>query len=349
MIKKINNIGIISLVVSTQLYSYSVPNEITRFSTGDSVQITKCDSFDWCKLTNGSGYIKKQHFKRVKKNLLVKKDSGISFLYAKKPIYKDDIVIYDYILENYQYNNLSNFRYGYVRVEDIHKYETKQNKANQKEITKKTFIKEKHIVEKKIPKTTDKKPKKTQNSLKNTRAISSKKLDQKKYFVYGGFGLSSINIKHNTNIALVSQAKDDKASLVEIGAGRYMQNNIFTTLSYSQEKLEIVDLSQFLLGVNYDFYTSSNKKLKTFIGANAGVSNMKWSKIPVLASSNNDMESSEFAYGANLGLNYKLDENWYLYTKYQYLKANHTTHIGNSTLLHNSLSNILFGMKYDIK
>lgn len=175
------------------------------------------------------------------------------------------------------------------------------------------------------------------------------KKPQNKWFVSGGLGSSKVSTKDNTNANLINQAKDTKASLLELGIGRYMKNNISAELSYQTQKLEIVRFNQLLLGLNYHFKEISNTNFTPFIGVNIGISSLKWSGNPFGTSTRQDKTSSEFVYGVNLGVNYKLDDNWYFYTKYQYLKPSHKTYINNNSLNHNSLSNIVFGIKYDIK
>ncbi len=171
------------------------------------------------------------------------------------------------------------------------------------------------------------------------------------WFIYLAGGFSSLDVTSSVTLGadIFPDALDDKGSLIELGAGYRLSDNIFTTLAGQRTNLDFVTLDTVYASVNYQF---SNVILKPYIGALAGYSKLSWDTrphLPHVVPFNEDLSSTAGVYGIQAGVEQALGDSWSLFVKYQYLKYNqHIMEIdaAATTIEHNKAQNILGGIRY---
>ncbi len=167
-------------------------------------------------------------------------------------------------------------------------------------------------------------------------------------FLYVAGGVSSVDVESHLSVGstFMDGALDDSANVGEIGVGYRYNHNIFATLSAQRAMLDIADIDNFYVSVNYQL---SDTTAKPYIGALIGYSQLTWSESPHLVVANEDLTSDGLMYGVQAGLEQELTENWTLFVKYQFIKYDHTIDIrsSSSTIEHNHGQNILIGGQYE--
>jgi len=174
------------------------------------------------------------------------------------------------------------------------------------------------------------------------------------WFVYIAGGVSTLDVTSSVSSTgrsnIFPDSLDDKGSLVELGLGYRVSENVFTTLAGQRTNLDFVTLDTVYASLNYQFV---DVMLKPYIGVLAGYSKLHWDTRPHTPHQINpfveDLTSTAGVYGAQIGIEQTLNENWSLFGKYQYLKYNeHVMDIDETatTIEHNSAQNILGGIRY---
>jgi hypothetical protein len=173
----------------------------------------------------------------------------------------------------------------------------------------------------------------------------------KDYFAYMAGGMSKVGMTHDGTACdcVDSGALDEEGGMLEIGVGYQYSQNIFVTLAAQRTMLEIVDIDNVYLSLNYEFNVMS----RPYIGVLAGYSKLTWNEYPETQNANydDDLESTGLVYGIQLGIQPHLTEKFSLFAKYQFLKYDHIMHIrpddiDNETIEHSSGQNLLTGVQY---
>jgi opacity protein-like surface antigen len=227
-----------------------------------------------------------------------------------------------------------NFKYGYVREKDKALYdEYMLQKAN---------AQTKPIAETKLDTTSEvAKEEKPENT-----NVSSATTSKAKYFIYGGIGTTSATIDNGiASTTLTNDATDKSGMVYAFGVGYNYNTNIFTTLEYQQNSFEQVDISNLLVSANYRF---NDVAFQPYVGAILGYSNLEWSKAPIATTITKDEKASTVGVGLQLGLDKRLDEKFSIFGQYQYINLGHETKINTEILKHDSVSNFIMGVKYDL-
>jgi opacity protein-like surface antigen len=145
---------------------------------------------------------------------------------------------------------------------------------------------------------------------------------------------------------LTQGALDDTGILFEVGAGYNFTRDIFTELTYQRSMLDIANIDSGYLSLNYQL---SDVVLSPSIGIVGGYGRLKWSERPSIMLVNQKLTSTNYLYGAQVGLSLPIGDELYLTAKYQYLKIDHIMNIRNDTNIieHNEVQNVLLGVKYE--
>jgi hypothetical protein len=332
--------GLTLLVVLATVGSASASGVPTSFVHSDVVKnVGECDKYQWCKLTDGSGYIKGHLFKRYPKDpsIAIKHSDGITYLYKIRPIYKDDTPLFEFIEAKAPNDEVlyakDNFKYGYVREKDKALYdEYMLQKAN---------AQTKPIAQTKLDTTSEVV---TEQKPENTN-VSSATTSKAKYFIYGGIGTTSATIEKSSNIIATTEIKDSY-TLLEAGLGYRYNPNYFATASVQRDTNSQTELTHFLASVNYQF---ADTLFKPYVGLVGGYGELVWKKPPI-ETSDKDTKASEYLLGVQAGIEYPLQDNFSLYGLYQYIPTGYTTEIGDdATMEHKEFNTIQIGVKYDIQ
>ena len=318
------------------------------FVKGDVVEVKSCNKFQWCKLSDGNGYIKKFHFAQNKdnKSVLVQDKVEETYLYKKRPIFKDDKAFAEFIKRNSEGKGLknasANYSYGYVGVQGIKNYETslqaqKVIVAEAPEVVSSETLavaEETPIVAKETPVVV----KKVAVVVEETPVVAEETPvvveETPKFFVFGNIGYGSFDTSHSK----------DQDIMLNAGLGYYLTNDYFITIAY-QGNLQ--DDSNMLRGVDLDtYYASINKQfdvaLNPYIGLIAGYSTMESYLNPSDLSAISSQNDNGFSYGAQAGISYPVYKNFSLGAKIEYVNYNLET----QSLKLNSAFNLFTGISY---
>jgi opacity protein-like surface antigen len=169
----------------------------------------------------------------------------------------------------------------------------------------------------------------------------------KQWFIYVAGGKSSLDISTKLTLPdpLNDGALDDSGTLLEVGGGYRFSDNIFTTLAYQHTALDIVTIHNLYVSINYQF---SDVIFKPYVGILGGYSQLVWDERPHPVLPSEDLSSESAMYGIQAGMEYRLNDRWNLFAKYQYIVYDHTMDIkqGGDIIDHNSANNILIGVRY---
>jgi opacity protein-like surface antigen len=328
----------------------------TSFTTGDTVHIKSCDKWQWCKLSDNSGYVKGHLFKRFPKDpsIAIKNGKGITYLYNIRPIYKDDKPVFEFIqsLSNSseKLNAQNNYNYGYIREKDLDTYE-KYMQDKKKAIEKKS-ITDKNIKEEKLPK------KESVNELKevkledtnevatddNYSKVNNEKVveTKKNIFVYVGVDFTNSSTKKSE--ANVADIKDSYNGY-SLGLGYRHLNNYVATLGIEKNSNTQTSISNILASINYQL---TDKFLKPYVGILGGYSTLKWKENPVTTTSATKNKSKSYMLGLQMGVEHYFDSQFSFYGAYQFIPVGHKTKINQNenAVEHKTLQGIELGLRY---
>jgi opacity protein-like surface antigen len=325
----ITKIFIFIVVLSNTIFAYSLQSynpkhgELTTFLKGDVVEIDSCDRYNWCHLKNDAGYVKKQQFAQIKDNLLLKTDDTLSFLYQKRPVFKDDKGVFDYLSKHNENIGIKNYHYGYIKSNAIIDATiTVQKQTNPKMI----------VLDKQTDSATVKK-------------ATIKKKELNNYFVMLGLGISKIDPKVSSS-ALTTKNLDNNGFLFDIGFGYRYTDKYFTTINLQKSFFEQIDINNYYLTANYRF---THQNHNPYIGVILGYSELIWTKDPIDKVSSRDTKSGKASMGLQGGVDYKLKDRLSIFGQYQFIYNGHKTYINDDSLIHKFQNNLTLGIKYDIK
>jgi hypothetical protein len=172
----------------------------------------------------------------------------------------------------------------------------------------------------------------------------------KSYFVFLNAGMSSFGVDSELepNHSFNSGALDDSSTSFELGFGYNINKDVFATMSFQKSMLDIADISNLELSINYQF---SNLAInaKPFVGFLIGKSTLKWSKEPHVVKFDKDLTSKSPVYGIQAGIKKRLVKDWYIVGMYKLMFYNHEMDIRNqkSIIEHNSEQNLFLGVQYE--
>jgi len=188
------------------------------------------------------------------------------------------------------------------------------------------------------------------SSIEPIHPIDIEVKNKKDFFLFasGGISLFNTEIKHQVDTTFVKGYADDKSAVFEIGIGYKINENLFTELAYQRSMLDIADVDSGYLSLNYQF---SDSMLNPYVGILGGYSKLKWDKRPYNMLVNENLISTSFLYGVQTGLNLSIPDtnNFYITAKYKYIRLDHFMNIRSNmaTIEHNSVQNLLLGIKYE--
>ena len=297
--KKLRILSIIFFILN--INSFALENKKTFFSNGDIVKVESCDQWQWCKLSDGSGYVKEFYFKKDKKepSLLVQSYKGITYLYQLVGLETKNIPLEQFIKVNkvdYLIDNArANYMYGYLRDIDLEKY------------------KEKYIIkeEQKVKILVKKEDNQIVEQIVKTAPVISKIIEPKQnYFTYFDVGVAKFSSNHPDNLDMV----------LDFGLGYNLDKNQNIILGYmgnienSQDQMRGVELNNFYLGYNYNFLGEYNPTL----GLIAGYSMMKVYLDKIDGTNIDEEQDKQLFYGIQSGLSKEIIHNlvWELKLSY---------------------------------
>ncbi len=167
------------------------------------------------------------------------------------------------------------------------------------------------------------------------------------FFVYVAGGAALLNVKDTPSelTPYTDGALDDQGIIGEIGLGYQYKPNFFMELAAQRTMLEIADIYNYYISMNYQLY---NGDFKPYVGAILGYGQFEWSETPSEAYINEDLNADGFIYGVQVGFKQKLSENLSLIAKYQFIKYEYVLNIRSNTsrIEHNYTQHLLAGVQY---
>ena len=130
--------------------------------------------------------------------------------------------------------------------------------------------------------------------------------------LYVGIDAGSTTIDVKASVGSVSASGDDSAGAQTFKVGYYFNENMRTSFYYQNINMDAGDASSY--GVGFDYLIGSND-LKPFIGFIVG-------KSSISEDSNTIPEIEGTHYGAQIGLNYAMNNHFSFDLGYRYLKSN---------------------------
>ena len=171
-----------------------------------------------------------------------------------------------------------------------------------------------------------------------------------RFFVDAIVGVGSIDISKSDNkdtIELTNDSKDDSGTNIGIGLGYKYNNNIFTTIEYTNLSLDNATINNFLVGVNYQF---DDIFLKPYVGVSVGYSMFEWDNSPITNPEKSKLDSAQNLYGVQAGIETDIAKDFAIFAQCQLLFQEHSTYITSpvhdTTILHQQQNNLSMGIKY---
>jgi len=305
------------------------------YEKGDLVEITKCDKWHWCKLKDEIGYIKEW---KISKEVISNKHIVLykTFRYKKLPLFRNKNLFTNYISNNYgnEVINQKDFHFGYAKDTNISINKTIKEKyykivnENNKKINKKNV---------------------EQNS-KTIENVSNNKVNNKKniisnnnFFIYGGLSKAIVSVNQAESIS--NKIKQNYIG-AEFGLGYRFNKNYTSTLSIQRLINTQTYINNILLSLNYQF---TKILLKPYIGVVTGYSILHWKKSPTdIESSTDNKIATSRLIGGHIGIEYPINNNFSIYSSYQYIPIKHTTILSDDNIKHNIEHSLQFGIVLDL-
>ena len=167
----------------------------------------------------------------------------------------------------------------------------------------------------------------------------------KNTFIELTLGTTNISTKdHTFSTSAISKSAFNQSAIHSLSAGHYINQHLFTRLSYQTSSFDIADIDNTSFSFDYQF----DVKFRPYIGGIIGYSNLTWDKSIMNNTYQKIKKSQSFLLGMEIGATYQIDQDFAFTTKIQALKYNHITTINNQTFEHNLQTNVFVGVKYDI-
>jgi len=163
--------------------------------------------------------------------------------------------------------------------------------------------------------------------------------DEKNCFVGVNAGYAALDDSFSTKegeVALLFSPSDDGTAF-GVGAGCSLTDHWFVSAEYQRMDADEITLDNWLGSLNYGWSVGAAGQF--YVGAVAGWSVLEWGKDPV-DTLENDSESEQSAYGAQVGYTHQLSDAWRLNFRYLYLSMDHRTRLqpvsGTASYSHDS-------------
>lgn len=173
-------------------------------------------------------------------------------------------------------------------------------------------------------------------------------VEESPYYIYGMVGahIQNIESKSVPDYPFVADALEDTGAAGEIGVGYKISDNIFAELAYQYQYLIQNDTHNLYASLNYNFLKSTSK-YTPYVGVLAGYSAKHWREDPT-DWYDFDRDSGVILYGAQLGLDVKLNQKASLRVKYQAVKLGHALDVYNTedAIEHTFSQTLMAGVKY---
>ena len=327
------------------IHAHPLESFKTYYKKGEKIQISWCNKHGWCKVKDKDFFVKEYKLKKIKESKS-KFDYNVNtigktYLYLSDKYIQRKTNLWEYISNEVLSFNKDiqiDFKYDYTRISVVKHYLNLEKKYTKK-IETKEINKKKEI--KKIIKTV-KKEEFVQD------AFTKKDILPSKFFLAGSLAYSKLNI--STSIPdndLNKKGLDNTGFTYDLGIGYQYNNNIFTTVNIARTSLDIVDITNLYLTVNYQFNHAVHKP---YIGFIYGYNDVKWRELPIKSSSYNPSHIKERGplYGLQAGASQKINNHISVFTQYQFIKLEDDVYVLNNGtgLQHNLKNNFLIGFKY---
>lgn len=124
------------------------------------------------------------------------------------------------------------------------------------------------------------------------------------------------------------------------------KKNFFYSLNYTRNHYDTRYYDNIYLSANYAF-KKRKSRLYPYVGVLGGWSSMRWSKDPVDTYGERENESSNYLVGAQVGLEYLIDDSFYLFGSYIYNYTPQKTMLYNEAeITYEHIQNIMIGIRY---
>ncbi|MEP6390445.1 MAG: outer membrane beta-barrel protein [Halioglobus sp.] len=173
--------------------------------------------------------------------------------------------------------------------------------------------------------------------------------DEWSCFVGANAGYAALDDSFSTKegeVALLFDPSDDGAAF-GLGAGCSLTKRWFVSAEYQRTDADEITLDNWLGSINYGWSVGAAGQF--YLGAIAGWSILEWGKEPV-DTLENDSESEQAAYGAQIGYTHQLSDAWRLNFRYMYLSLDHRTRLqpvsGTARYSHDSQQGLTLGIDW---
>ena len=173
---------------------------------------------------------------------------------------------------------------------------------------------------------------------------------EENFFVYVGGGTATTDVQDaiSKGVTLMPKVLGTDATIGEIGIGYRYTENIFVTGFVQAVYLDEVDILNFDASINYRF---SDLPIMPYIGLVAGYSQLTWQDVPVDTTGKQvetKLDSDHESFGAQVGAEFEMNENFTLFGKYQFMTHTHLMDIfEESTIEHTNVQSLQGGIRYE--
>lgn len=129
---------------------------------------------------------------------------------------------------------------------------------------------------------------------------------------YIGFDLGSTKFDMKASAAGVSAEESDDGGSQTLKVGYYFDKNSRTFMSYQNINVDGGDA--YYYGIGYDYLIGDND-IKPFVGGFVGYGSSEVDAYP-------DLDMAGVVFGAQVGVNYAVNENFSVEAGYRYMKSN---------------------------
>lgn len=172
-------------------------------------------------------------------------------------------------------------------------------------------------------------------------------IEDKMFYAYimGGTSFSSIKDK-NELVTFNNGALDDQGSIIDIGFGYNLSDDIFLEFSYQRETFDKNDINNFYASANYIYIKNL---YRPYLGVLAGYSKLKWNSNPSMILYSFENTSESFLFGLQTGIEFPISEAVSVMAKYQFMKYEHVLDVRDikSAISNDCTNNFLGGIKYE--
>ncbi len=173
---------------------------------------------------------------------------------------------------------------------------------------------------------------------------------EENFFVYVAGGTATADVKDaiSQGVTLMPKVLGTDSTIAEVGIGYRYTENIFITGFVQAVYLDEVDILNFDASINYRF---SDLPIMPYVGLVAGYSQLDWKEIPVDTTGKQvktKLDADHETFGAQVGAEFEMNENFTLFGKYQIMTHTHLMDIfETSTIEHVNIQSLQGGIRYE--